>query len=346
MEVATTSVNGDQDLFKGREHIEALSGIKVRYFSSRHLRRIYWSPPMNDFLRKEVGNFDVVHIHAVFLWPTWAAAYQSRNQKKRYVVSPRGMLEPELIRRKSGVKKNVSIRLFDNRALENASAVHFTSSREEAQFLKLNIRAKKRAVVPNGIELSDIPANLIDNREAAKADHVLYLGRLNWKKGLERLIEAMKYLENVDLVIAGEDEDRYRSTLLAVAKEHGVSRQVSYQKAVYGIPKWKLISSASVLVLPSVSENFGNVVLEAMAVGTPVVVSDGVGTSELVRSSGCGFVCSGNPPDIAEKVRSILCNPEAAFEMGKRGRSTVASAYTWDAIANRMEDLYESLLGE
>ena len=96
---------------------------------------------------------------------------------------------------------------------------------------------------------------------------VLFLGRLNWKKGLDRLIPAMQQVTNADLLIAGNDEENYRPELEALARRCGVADRVCFLGPVDGEKKWELLSSAELLALPSYSENFGNVVLEAMAVG-------------------------------------------------------------------------------
>ena len=129
--VATTGVDGPNQIFHAAEVVKDVDGVEVHYFRSRALRRLYWSPPMGRFLAQRTEDFDVVHIHAVFLWPGWAAARQARRSDIPHVISPRGMLVPDLIRRKSRIKKSISIACFDRRAVENASLIHFTSTREQ-----------------------------------------------------------------------------------------------------------------------------------------------------------------------------------------------------------------------
>jgi glycosyltransferase involved in cell wall biosynthesis len=233
--------------------------------------------------------------------------------------------------------------LFDRRVVENAASVHFTSIREEEDFFHLGLRASSSAVIPNGIDLLSIPERLLRGREKQKSGYVLYLGRLNWKKGLDRLIAAMKNLSETQLVIAGENEDGYRGTLKKIAGDLNLTDRIRYEDPLYGARKWELISSASVLVLPSISENFGNVVLEAMAVGTPVVVTEGVGTCSLVESSGAGLVCGGSAEELSESIFKILCDSSLASQMGKNGRTVVASRYDWDIVSKLMEALYYSL---
>ena len=128
--------------------------------------------------------------------------------------------------------------------------------------------------------------------------YVLFLGRVNWKKGLDRLIPAMKEVPNADLLIAGNDEENYRPELEALARRHGVLDRVRFLGPVDDRKKWSLLASARILVLPSYSENFGNVVLEAMAAGCPVIVTPEVGIASLVQEAGCGVVAGGNPANL------------------------------------------------
>src|SRR5690348_6233841 len=96
--VFTTSVDGDGDSDVQLEKPVDLDGVKVTYFPSRHLRRLYWSPEMRHALARAVPTFDLVHLHAIYLWPIWAGARTARRAHVPYVSSPRGMLAPELIR--------------------------------------------------------------------------------------------------------------------------------------------------------------------------------------------------------------------------------------------------------
>ena len=103
-----------------------------------------------------------------------------------------------------------------------------------------------------------------------------------------------------------------------------------------------MICGARALVLPSYSENFGNVVLEAMAAATPVVVSAEVGVAELVRQNRCGIVIDGGAEQLGRAIARVAADPDAASEMGRRGKA-VAARYSWDSVAVQMEALYQSL---
>src|SRR5207244_1601002 len=106
-----------------------LDGVRVHYFASQ-LRRLYVSASMQRALRRDAGTFDVVHLHSVFLWPTTAAARAARRARVPYIVSPRGMLVPELVARKSRWAKRAWIAFVERRNLAHANAIHFTAKAE------------------------------------------------------------------------------------------------------------------------------------------------------------------------------------------------------------------------
>ena len=327
MHVFTTNVDGAgvSDVPLGMA--VPLDGVSVHYFASP-FRRLYYSPAIRAALRA-VRDFDLLHLHSVFLWPTYAAARAAERNRVPYVVSPRGMLVPELIDRKSRLLKRAWIRLFERRTFARAAAVHFTSEREHEDARRTAIPIPNAVVIPNGVDLP--PA-----AQAARGTDLLFLGRINWKKGLDRLIEAMRLLPEARLTIAGNDEENYRATLSS-------AENVRFAGPVSGAAKDELLRGAAALVLPSYSENFGNVVLEAMAVGTPVVVTPEVGLAEEVARAGAGVVTPNEPARLAAELRALLADPARREEMGRRGRALVESRFTWERVAEEMEAAYGRL---
>jgi glycosyltransferase involved in cell wall biosynthesis len=325
--VFTTNVDGDGTSDVPLGVAVPLHGVNVHYFASP-FRRLYYSPGMRKALRA-VSEFDVVHLHSVFLWPTYAAARAAERARVPYVVSPRGMLVPELIDRKSRSVKRAWIRLFENRTFWRSSLVHFTSQQEERDAKRTEVPIPRAAIIPNGVEL---PPDRATNR----GDELLFLGRINWKKGLDRLIGAMRLLPEARLTIAGNDEENYRHSLPHL-------ENVRFVGPVSGEAKDELLRGAAALVLPSYSENFGNVVLEAMAVATPVVVTPEVGLAAEVERSGAGVVTSNDPPALAAALRALLSDPAKREAMGRAGRAAVEARYSWERVAAQMEKAYAGL---
>jgi glycosyltransferase involved in cell wall biosynthesis len=164
---------------------------------------------------------------------------------------------------------------------------------------------------------------------------------VNWKKGLDRLISALAQVPGVELVVAGNDEENYRSELEALAHREGVDARTHFIGPVYGPAKWELLRQAQLLTLPSYSENFAIVVLEAMAAGCPVVVTPEVGLATIVRDTNAGVVVEGTPERLASAINALLSDPDARRRMAEAGRRTVQERFSSDMIVREMEQLYQ-----
>jgi glycosyltransferase involved in cell wall biosynthesis len=344
--VYTTSVDGAGDSPVPHGVPVDVEGVTVWYFESRHLRRLYRSPPLGAALRRHVAEFQVVHTHAIYLWPLWTAAREARRANVPYVVSPRGMLEKALIEQKSAWLKAALIACIEKRTLEEAGAVHVTSPREADEAARFGFNLRMVSEIPNGVDLpapSGAPVSPAMARLIGDGPFVLFVGRLNWKKGLDRLIAALPYAPDVRLIVAGNDEDRYQPALESLAQAAGVSDRIVFAGPVLGADKDALMSAARALVLPSYSENFGNVVLEAMALGRPVIVTPEVGVADLVRDCGGGIVTGGSPLLLAGALTALVVDVARGNALGERGRRA-ARDLSWDHVAARMETLYQSVI--
>jgi glycosyltransferase involved in cell wall biosynthesis len=343
--VFTTSVDGPGDSPVPHGQPVMLDGVSVRYFQSRALRRFYYAPDLAAALRASVASFDVVHTHAIYLWPLWAAGRAAVRAGVPHVISPRGMLEKELVARRSAFWKSLLIGFVEKPRLESASAIHVTSGRERDEAGGFAFDFPPFYEVPNGVEWEDTalspPAPAIAAL-AAQRPYALFLGRINWKKGLDRLVAALAHAPSASLVIAGPDEDGYRAAVEAMARMQGVDSRVTFTGEVLDGDKRALIDMASVLVLPSYSENFGNVVLEAWAQGRPVVVSPEVGLADVVEESGGGSI-GATPEAIGRLIERAVTDEAWRVTAGERGRDEVMRRFTWDAVASRMEQVYSAV---
>lgn len=345
--VFTTNVDGPGDSPVPLARPVAMDGVQVWYFPSRWLRRLYWSPSLADALRRQIDGFDLLHLHSVYLWPTWAAARAARRAGVPYCLAPRGMLVKDLVRRKNPYVKAAWIGLIERRNIERATLLHATSQTELDELRAFRFKLPRIAIVPNGV---DEPAPLAQQPSGAiaplldKQPLLLFLSRISWKKGLDRLIQAMVWLPSAHAVIAGNDEEGYWPGLQALAERCGVTQRLSYIGPVYDADKAHLLSRATLLVLPSYSENFGNVVVEAMAYGCPVVVSEAVGAADLVRKSGAGRVVEGGPEALARALQAMIDDGESRARMGASGRTAVLQQLAWSQIAQRMEAAYRPML--
>jgi glycosyltransferase involved in cell wall biosynthesis len=343
--VFTTSVDGRGDSAVAHGEPVDVDGVAVWYFQSRYFRRLYYAPAMAAALRAGVAGFDVVHSHAIYLWPLWAASSAAARAGVPHVISPRGMLEHELIQRQTAFWKSMLIGFIEKRRLEAAAAIHVTSARERDQAERFGFSFPPFYEVPNGTDVDETDAGQPSGAIAALAQgrpFVLFLGRVNWKKGLDRLLGALRLAPSATLVVAGTDEDDYRRMVEARASSLGVSDRVTFTGEVLGADKRALIESARALVLPSYSENFGNVVLEAWVRGRPVIVTPEVGLADVVEQSGGGWV-AGTPEALGQLIEYAVTNPAAASLAGESGRVQARNSFTWDAVAGRMETVYSAV---
>jgi glycosyltransferase involved in cell wall biosynthesis len=337
--VFTTDVDGSGRLDVPIGTPVLMDGVQVWYFHSDFLRRLTWAPGMGRALADRVQEFDLVHAHSLFLWPTLVAARAARARGVPYFLSPRGMLVPELIRRKSRVLKAAWIRLFERRNLERATALHMTSFVEEREARAFPFRFPPMFVIPNGIDVAG-PDPAAGPPEMREDDLVLFLGRVHWKKGLDRLVRALPHVRTARLVVAGNDEENYTLELKRLAADCGVSDRIAFPGVVMGQDKEGLLRRASLLVLPSYNENFGNVVLEAMAAGCPVLVTPEVGAADVVLEAGAGRVAGGEPESLGRAIGDMLSDRECLSRMGWSGREAARTSFSWESIARRMEQQY------
>jgi glycosyltransferase involved in cell wall biosynthesis len=346
VQVYTTSMDGPQDLDVPIGRALEQDGVAVHYFKVPALRRLFWAPGLVRQLRQCVAGFDVVHVHGVFLPVTSLAARIAGKAGVPYILSPHGMLGRDVIRRRSRWVKRAWIELIERATLRRACALHVSTALEAEEIRALGLTVPARVLtIPSGIDYPPRHLPLSETPFAhLPARYVLFLSRISWKKGLEPLITAWRWVKGVPLVIAGNDEEDYLPRLRSLASSLGLEGRVLFVGPASDQHKWALYESAQLFVLPSYSENFGIVVGEAMAMGCPVVVTPEVGLARLVESQAAGLVTRNEPRALAAAVTRLLQDEGRRQELGRRGRDAVARHLSWGAVARQMEAGYERAL--
>jgi glycosyltransferase involved in cell wall biosynthesis len=343
--VYTTNVDGPgvSDVPIGRP--VDMDGVQVTYFGVPALRRLYWSPTLARRLKETINDFDVVHLHSVFLWPTWAAARAAYAARIPYVVSPRGQLVRELIHRKSRWVKSAWIALIERRTLARAAALHVTADLEAQDIAALNLNLAKVVCIANGVSWPAQHQNFESEKyPQITGPYALYLGRINWKKGLDRLIRAWRQVPDLTLIIAGNDDEGYQKDLEALVHDIDIANRVHFVGPVSDEKKWAVYERAEMFVLSSYSENFGNVVAEAMAMGCPVVVTPEVGLARFVAEARAGIVTDGDPMSLSAAVQKLHGDALLRMEMGSAGRRAVEKSLSWGGIALQLEAAYNDII--
>lgn len=296
-----------------------------------------WCNLLNDI------NPDIVHVNCC--WMPQSAFTQKWAQKLGYkvILSPHGMLEPWIISRHYWTKKVPALLLYQKAAVVNADCIHATAESEKENLLKLGYNSKIE-VVANGIDVDGIVMK--DNWERKK--NILFLSRVHVKKGIEFLLEAVAMikdkLDGYTINIAGEGEFEYILSLKNKAKELGISDMINFCGGVYGEKKWELFKEADVFVLPTYSENFGIVVGEALACGTPVITTKGTPWEEL-NTENCGWWIEIGSNAIKEALMNFLVLSVNELKgMGINGRKLIMNKYSTKQISHNMFELYSKIL--
>ncbi len=314
----------------------------------RHVFPLGWpgklrrSLELQAFLDAELGRFDLVHLHGLWQWPTFAARRAAQAAGLPWVVSPRGMLEPWSLTQRTWAKR-AALATWEGGTLRRAALLHATSEAEAAQFHSLGLR-NPVAILPNLVEVPPV------SRDAGGDDHrgVLFLSRLHPKKGVEPLVRVWARVApdfpGWSLRVHGPDPDGLGARLRGIA--HGLGlREPSFHLGpeVDGEAKEAVFRQASLFVLPTQSENFGNTVAEALARGLPVITTTGAPWEGLTRE-GCGWWIPAEEAALEAALREALALPPSSRRaMGEKGRAWMARDFGADRVALGMIQAYGTL---
>lgn len=290
---------------------------------------------------------DVIHDHGLWLDSNNSVAKLGRKNRILRIVSPRGMLEPWCLRHRQ-YKKLLAWLLYQHRDLLSCSCLHATSQSEVDQFRRLGLK-QPIVYLPNGVALPNPleTASIESELQASETREALFLSRIHPVKGLPNLIEAWNNVRRPGwrLRIVGSDEDGHKSVIKSLITEHRLNDSVTIEEAVHSDMKWTLLRNADFLVLPSFSENFGIVVAEALAAGTPVITTTGTPWKRVLEKQ-CGWYVAPTADGIAKALTIAMgtTKPELK-EMGHRGKEWVREEFSWQDIGQKMLTAYCAVLG-
>jgi len=312
---------------------------------------LFSAPDMRQVVESAVQQADVIHIHGIWLQIHYEAARAARRFGKPYIFRTCGMLDPWCLQQ-SKLKKQLYMMLRLNRYLNGAAAIHFTSETERVLVEPLGLKAPS-IVEPNGVDLREFDNLPVPGafRSAfpAVGDRpiVLFLSRVHKKKGLDLLIPAFARARrgNAMLVIAGHDDRNYLVEAQKMVKELGLEEDVIFTGLLKGRARIEAMVDAEFFALPSYQENFGIAVVEALAAGTPVLISDQVNIHGEVSAAEVGVVVPLDQAKIAQAIEDLLASPSSVAAMRTRSRPFVQEHFDWDRIALRWMRHYDALTG-
>ena len=350
--IITTDSNGDT----GQAPLDvplgvpvSQNGYQIYYFPCSPFRRYKFSLDLFTWLANRAKDYDIAHIHALFSPVSSISASIARYHQLPYILRPLGTLDPADLQKKRQLKQ-IYANFLEKPNLAAAAAVHFTSQQECQTAERFNIKTKD-IIIPLGVDFFNpqaLPVKGFDLPENKPI--ILYMSRLDPKKGLDLLLPSLESLlaKGLDfhfVLAGGNPQDReYENRIKNQIERSILGKNTTITGFVTGEVKNSLLARADLFVLPSYYENFGIAGAEAMAAGIPVVISDRVDLHPAVAAAAAGWVTACQLEDLTNTLEAAITNPEIRQQRGKNARDLVLNQYSWSAIAEQMLTVYQNLV--
>jgi glycosyltransferase involved in cell wall biosynthesis len=301
------------------------------------------------WLWKNIPRYNVIHIHELFCAISIFTAFICQIKKVPYLIHPHGTLGKCPLSQKS-FKKNLYMNLLGKKILLKSCGI-ISASLIEAEDLKVVLGENSNSfVIPFGINAP----TLIDNPKQKLCDLlkidddlpiILFMSRLHPVKGLEYLIPALGNIKDRKfwLILAGNGDASYENQIKQLLAQYNISNNVIHVGFIRGNEKLLFLQGSDLFVLTSLSESFGLSVLEAMSSQLPVLITDNVPLSIVVKEHQLGYVSQLDIDAITQNLLLFLDNLEEACQKGTRSRQVVLEKYRWDVIAQQLANLYISV---
>jgi len=322
------------------------NGVCVIRLQSRFWKWRY-SAEFYSVATKEIDEADIVHVHTVWEHTTYAAAKICHKLGKPFVLRPCGMLD-EWSMKQGGAFKRIYYKFVGVGIIAQAALINFASKGEQ-ESSQLYINEATSFVLPNPVNVvyQELLELNTDNRNVPK---ILFVGRLHPHKQIELIIEAIEQLHkkgrNVTLQLAGDGEEEYKQSLIEKVKKSNLTSAVQWLGAVNITGLKQLYRQAYCLVLPSMHENFGNVLCEAMSQACPVIVSKGVHIHKDVSSAKTGMVINDNSVSLTNAIETMLEHEKDHDEMSQNARIYAEENYFTGIVNSKLIAHYKTVMSQ
>ncbi len=328
-----------------------LGGVKVWYFRcDLGVKKAFYSKGLATKLKTTIKGFDLIHASAIWQWMQIDVYKACKNFLKPYIISPHGSFSPWPWSQNS-LRKKFYWQFFGKKTITNSFAIHFTTEDERNKsFSNVAILSKIPSfIVPNGLDI-DIIKKRKNIREMFHIPSnkfiLLYIGRIHKIKGIHFVLEALKKLNDerfVFMVVGNKEDIIYMNYLTELSKDL-IKDTIIWCDQVNPEEVWDYYYTANLFVLPSYHENFGMVVVEAMACGLPVLISKNVAIWQEVQADSAGFVVNQDAVEIANILKKLSEDPNVLNHMSENARKSVENRYDINKVASLMIKTYEDVL--
>lgn len=348
--VYTTDANSKDSRLEFKENPILMDGIKVYYFRNISNRLSYKnfpiSPDMAVALKKNINKFDIVHVHEYRSFQAMLVHHYSKKNRVPYIVQPHG----------SAVNimgmfwfKKMFDKMWGNSLLKDSSKVIALTNREKDSLKSLGINESNIQIIPNGINLLDyknLPEKGIFRKKyGIQPDEkiILFLGRLHKIKGIDLLIGAFSDLskdrDDIKLVIVGPDGG-FLPDIMKLIKKSKIENKVVMPGPLYGKNKLEAFVDANIYVLPSIYETFPNTIIESCVCGTPVVMTDNCGISDVIKNNNVGFVSKCEKNSLKQSILKLLTNDKIKENLNS---PFILNYFNLNTVVKNLEKCYNEL---
>ena len=360
--VFTSNANLDEELDVAVNQPVMVNGVEVWYFERKELLKKYfpfipylsqsmgylYSPLMKGVLSKRISDFDLVHTHMPFIYPTQVVANMGISHGIPTFYQQHGAFAPAYMNFRS-IKKQIYISLVEKPIMKKATSLIALTEAEICSYQNLGINTPCR-IVTNGINVNEYIQETGSTLSLSEQFHIkpenfviLFLSRLHSIKGVDFLLDVFLQIfnesPNLQLVLAGPDQHDYSKSLISKVKAAGASEKVWIPGMVTGNLKQNLLARADLFCQPSMAEGFSISILEAMASARPVLITPECNFSELEEKS-AGWIVEKNQQKWIEKITNIIENRSQLRSTGENALKLVRNHYTWEKTVERLEEVY------
>lgn len=339
IEVFTTTANGKSELSVTKNTAQQVNGVRVWYFQRLSKDNSHFAPLLLLALWKRARSFDLIHIHTWWNLVSILSCLIAICRNIPIVLSPRGTLSHYTFNHKRKFIKNL-FHVLAGRFLLRRCHIHCTSKREQLIIARL-IRPLSIFNIYNLVRFGNQMPIPVQQGHQFK---LLYLSRIEPKKGIELLLDALSGSHIPwQLSIAGDGNRAYIKQLKTLSQQYGIEDRIQWL-GFKDQDKFELMIQHEVLILPSYDENFGNVIIESLSVGTAVLVSNKVGLANYVQKNNLGWVCKTNSRSIKDNLNNVYQHPEILRSIRKFAPEIIANDFNTDILIRQYINMYHQIV--